>query len=68
MLGGNRESQTEFLEALSQDSPQYQRRNERLQSKKPPIANRFALGYTYQDILDADQDGKKVTDPLRSLS
>lgn len=25
--------------------------------KKPPIANEFALGYTYQDVLDADQEG-----------
>lgn len=25
--------------------------------RRPPIANQFALGYTYQDVLDADQDG-----------
>ena len=25
--------------------------------RKPPIANEFALGYTYQDVLDADQEG-----------
>ena len=23
----------------------------------PPIANSFALGYTYYDVLDADQEG-----------
>ena len=25
--------------------------------KKPPIANAFALGYTYLDVLDTDQEG-----------
>lgn len=23
----------------------------------PPVANNFALGYSYYDVLDADQDG-----------
>ena len=23
----------------------------------PPVANNFALGYTYYDVLDADQEG-----------
>ena len=25
--------------------------------KRPPIANEFALGYTYLDVLDADHEG-----------
>ena len=26
--------------------------------KKPTIANAFALGYTYLDVLDADHEGR----------
>ncbi|KAI4267669.1 MAG: hypothetical protein L6R35_006832, partial [Caloplaca aegaea] len=53
VLGGNAELQREFLETLESDTsrkPQDRRR------KKPPVANEFALGYTYQDVLDADHD------------
>lgn len=55
VLGGSVDSQRDFLAGLStQDS----RRNADRQSTKiPPIANSFALGYTYYDVLDADQDG-----------
>ena len=28
--------------------------------EKPPIANDFALGYTYQDVLDTDQEGMDI--------
>jgi dynein light intermediate chain 1 len=27
-------------------------------SKQPPVANNFALGYTYHDVLDADHEGR----------
>lgn len=48
------ETQREFLETLSnEDSTKRDRRNH----KQPPIANNFALGYTYHDVLDADQEG-----------
>ena len=30
--------------------------------KLPPVANSFALGYTYYDVLDADQDGKSTSE------
>ncbi|KAL8938635.1 MAG: hypothetical protein Q9216_003782 [Gyalolechia sp. 2 TL-2023] len=53
VLGGSSELQREFLETLETDSlrrPQDRRR------KKPPVANEFALGYTYHDVLDADHD------------
>jgi len=26
-------------------------------SRQPPLANNFALGYTYYDVLDADHEG-----------
>ncbi|KAI0203263.1 dynein light intermediate chain-domain-containing protein [Astrocystis sublimbata] len=53
VLGGSVQSQREFLEALSSDS---QRRNTDRANGAPPIANSFALGYTYYDVLDADQE------------
>ena len=56
-LGGTPESQREFLETLSAGSSGPNLPNERRKGRIPPIANRFALGYTYQDVLDADQDG-----------
>jgi dynein light intermediate chain 1 len=52
-IGGSPESQKDFLESLSPDSAANRRHN----SRKPPIANQYALGYTYQDVLDADHEG-----------
>ncbi|KAI2639225.1 dynein light intermediate chain-domain-containing protein [Xylaria nigripes] len=52
VLGGSVDSQREFLEALSNNG---QRRNID-QTDLPPIANSFALGYTYYDVLDADHE------------
>lgn len=52
--GGTPESQREFLESLS--NSEAKRNPDR--SKIPPVANSFALGYTYYDVLDADQDGE----------
>jgi hypothetical protein len=53
--GGSTESQREFLEAMSADDSR--RTQDRQGSKQPPIANNFALGYTYHDVLDADHEG-----------
>ncbi|PQE15790.1 dynein light intermediate chain protein [Rutstroemia sp. NJR-2017a BBW] len=44
----------EFLEALSVDDTR--KAQDRHSSKQPPIANNFALGYTYHDVLDADHE------------
>lgn len=55
--GGTPETQKEFVEALAtEDGAPGRRPYDRVHSKRAPIANRFALGYTYQDVLDADQD------------
>ncbi|CZR63838.1 related to dynein light intermediate chain 2 [Phialocephala subalpina] len=54
VLGGTPESQREFLESLSTDESR--RAGDRQNSKQPPIANNFALGYTYHDVLDADHE------------
>ncbi|KAI1392040.1 dynein light intermediate chain-domain-containing protein [Hypoxylon trugodes] len=54
VLGGSVESQRDFLEALSSNDG---RKNiDRNNHKVPPIANNFALGYTYYNVLDADQE------------
>lgn len=54
-LGGTPESQRDFLESLSGAAA---RRSLDRQST-PPVANHFALGYTYYDVLDADQEGER---------
>ncbi|KAI0886260.1 putative motor protein [Annulohypoxylon maeteangense] len=54
VLGGSVDSQRDFLEALSSNDT---RKNiDRNNQKIPPIANSFALGYTYYNVLDADQE------------
>ncbi|TPX11089.1 uncharacterized protein E0L32_007950 [Thyridium curvatum] len=54
VLGGTVESQRDFLEALS--TSESRQSLDRQNSKIPPFANSFALGYTYHDVLDADQE------------
>jgi dynein light intermediate chain 1 len=56
VLGGTPEQQREFLETVNPETerPRYQK--DRQKKQKPPISNLYALGYTYQDILDADQE------------
>ncbi|MCJ1379207.1 hypothetical protein MMC17_002307 [Xylographa soralifera] len=53
LLGGSADTQREFLETLSPDPTKKHQERHR---KKPPVVNEFALGYTYQDVLDADQE------------
>lgn len=53
VLGGTPQTQRSFLETLSSEAP---KRPQDRHRKKPPIANEFALGYTYQDVLDADHE------------
>ena len=56
-IGGTPESQRELLETLSADTSDPSLSNEKRKGRTPPIANQFALGYTYQDVLDTDQEG-----------
>ncbi|KAI5796336.1 dynein light intermediate chain-domain-containing protein, partial [Peziza echinospora] len=48
ILGGTPDSQKEFVESLNLGGKKG--------DKKPTIANAFALGYTYLDVLDADHE------------
>ena len=54
-IGGSSEIQKELLETLASDEP---KRPQDQHKRKPVIANEFALGYTYQDVLDADHEGE----------
>lgn len=54
VLGGSVDSQRDFLEALSSNDGR--KGLDRNNHKTPPIANSFALGYTYYNVLDADQE------------
>jgi dynein light intermediate chain 1 len=58
--GGTPETQREFLESVSTDSANSRRPPDR--GRRPPIANQFALGYTYQDVLDTDHEGVYCSD------
>jgi dynein light intermediate chain 1 len=46
VLGGTPDSQRDFLDAVD---PQPR-------ARRPPVANQFALGYTYHDVLDSDHE------------
>ncbi|KIX10047.1 uncharacterized protein Z518_01128 [Rhinocladiella mackenziei CBS 650.93] len=58
VLGGTPEQQREFLEQLNPPNlrPRYANNDRRRQPRVAPISNRYALGYTYHDVLDADQE------------
>ncbi|PWY80191.1 dynein light intermediate chain [Aspergillus eucalypticola CBS 122712] len=56
ILGGTPESQREFLDTLAADSSDPSLSNDKRKGRVPPVANQFALGYTYQDVLDADHE------------
>ncbi|KAK1147309.1 hypothetical protein N8T08_001386 [Aspergillus melleus] len=56
ILGGTPESQREFLETFAADTSDPNLTNEKRKGRVPPVANQFALGYTYLDVLDADQE------------
>ncbi|KAG5915791.1 hypothetical protein E4U61_004276 [Claviceps capensis] len=64
VLGGTPETQREFIESLS--NSEGRRTFDR--QKIPPVANSFALGYTYYDVLDADQDDTLARVSLYLLS
>ena len=53
VLGGTPQVQRDFLQTLASDVPKRPADRHR---KKPLTANQLALGYTYQDVLDADHE------------
>ena len=55
VLGGSPEQQKEFLDQVNPENPR-PRYNDRRKQHKAPLSNRYTLGYTYHDVLDADQE------------
>jgi dynein light intermediate chain 1 len=66
LLGGTVDSQREFFETLSNND--LRRTLDRHASRMPPVANSFALGYTYYDVLDADQEDTLARISLYTLT
>jgi len=58
VLGGSQETQKNFIDSLAQEQTTRLKQQDRARNRKAPIANQFALGYTYQNVYDVDQDGK----------
>ena len=58
VLGGTSDQQNEFLQSIKREPVQsrYQYRHQK--PREVPVSNRYALGYTYQDVLD--EDGEDV--------
>ncbi|KAL2173585.1 dynein light intermediate chain-domain-containing protein [Thermothelomyces heterothallicus CBS 202.75] len=65
VLGGSVDSQREFFETLSSND---RRAHDRNASRVAPVANSFALGYTYYDVLDADQEDTLARISLYTLT
>lgn len=68
VLGGTVDSQREFLESLSSTELRRTLDRQGLGPKIPPVANQFALGYTYYDVLDADQEDTLARISLYTLT
>lgn len=58
VLGGTPDQQRGFLEQLNPPNlrPRYANNDRRRQPRAVPVSNRYALGYTYHDVLDADEE------------
>ncbi|KAI9804395.1 MAG: hypothetical protein M1825_001294 [Sarcosagium campestre] len=56
VLGGSPDNQRDFVESLATDPSSVRRPADRSTGRIPPLANQYALGYTYRDVLDADQE------------
>lgn len=67
LLGGTPEQQREFLEQLNPED-YGSSFNDRRNVKKPPISNRYTLGYTYHDVQDADGEGMLARLNIHMLS
>ncbi|KAK1758100.1 cytoplasmic dynein 1 light intermediate chain 2 [Echria macrotheca] len=68
VLGGTVDSQREFFESLSSSEQLRRTTGTRPSSRLPPVANSFALGYTYYDVLDADQEDTLARISLYTLT
>jgi len=57
VLGGSPDQQKEFLEQLNPEQDTTRARfSQRRTPRSAPISNKYALGYTYHDVMDADHE------------
>ncbi|KAK5077551.1 hypothetical protein LTR70_009658 [Exophiala xenobiotica] len=57
VLGGTPDQQKEFLEQLNPEQDTTRLRFNQMRKPRPvPVSNKYALGYAYHDVLDADQE------------
>ncbi|KAK3903990.1 dynein light intermediate chain-domain-containing protein [Staphylotrichum tortipilum] len=68
LLGGTVDSQREFFETLSNNDLRRALDRNSSTSRAPPVANSFALGYAYYDVLDADQEDTLARISLYTLT
>jgi len=69
LLGGTVDSQREFFDAVSSATdPRRALDRNAGPSRVPPVANSFALGYSYYDVLDADQEDTLARISLYTLT
>ncbi|KAF2155785.1 hypothetical protein K461DRAFT_81200 [Myriangium duriaei CBS 260.36] len=76
VLGGTPDSQRDLIDSLAPEQPsapqqQAQRRgnNDRAaKTRRIPLANRFALGYTYRDVQDVDGEDTLARISIYTLS
>lgn len=66
LLGGSVESQRELVQSLAAPLSDPRRRGR--DNSTPPVANSFALGYTYYDVLDTDQEDTLARVSLYTLT
>ncbi len=68
LLGGTVDSQREFFDSLSNNDLRRALDRNAASSRVPPVANSFALGYSYYDVLDADQEDTLARISLYTLT
>ena len=57
VLGGTSDQQKEFLDQLDPEQDTTRLRfNQTRKPRRAPVSNKYALGYTYHDVLDTDQE------------
>lgn len=57
VLGASPDQQREFLSQLNPEQDNARSRfNQTKRARPPTFSNKYALGYTYHDVLDADQE------------
>lgn len=57
ILGGDREQQNQVIDSLAQKPSARARQADIAKTRPPAATNELAIGYTYQNVYDADHEG-----------